>query len=155
MRFASVNTEKKIMRLISTNRTLHSPRRTPLSGKRALRGCDVRLCPSPASPVTAYISFPAFAMSVSDILAYEQGELTDEETYDLFQRLIDDGSVWKLQGSYGRLASDLIAAGYCMLGPVGHHDYWGNYVPSRFEVKPGTKGSPQYVEETRNRMEAM
>jgi hypothetical protein len=32
-----------------------------------------------------------------------------------------------------------------MLGEEGHLDYYGNYVPSRYEVEPGTKGSPEYA----------
>jgi len=32
-----------------------------------------------------------------------------------------------------------------VLGPVGHKDYWGNYIPSRDEVVPGTKGSVEYA----------
>jgi hypothetical protein len=40
---------------------------------------------------------------------------------------------------------DLIEAGAIVLGEVGHTDYWGNYVPSRHEVEPGTKGSVEYA----------
>jgi hypothetical protein len=39
-----------------------------------------------------------------------------------------------------------IEAGECMLGEQGHRDYWGNRVPSRYEVEPGTKGSVEYAE---------
>jgi hypothetical protein len=42
------------------------------------------------------------------IVAYEDGALTDEETIELFQRLLETGLVWKLQGSYGRMAEYLI-----------------------------------------------
>ena len=48
---------------------------------------------------------------VDRIIAFEQGELDDDEVVDLFQDLIDSGIVWQLQGSYGRIARDLIAAG--------------------------------------------
>jgi len=47
------------------------------------------------------------------IVQYEKGELTEDETITLFQELIDSGLVWKLQGSYGRTARDLIEQGLC------------------------------------------
>ena len=50
-------------------------------------------------------------MSMSNIFAYEQGELTEEEVIELFQSLVDNGLVWHLQGHYGRTALQLISAG--------------------------------------------
>ena len=50
---------------------------------------------------------------LDSMIAYEEGELSDEETIDLFQELIDTGLVWKLQGNYGRVAGSLIDAGLC------------------------------------------
>jgi hypothetical protein len=50
-----------------------------------------------------------------------------------------------MEGHVGRTAMSLIEAGLCVLGEEGHRDYWGNYVPSRHEVEPGTKGSAEYV----------
>ena len=50
---------------------------------------------------------------VTAIIAYEQGELSEEETVELFQGLIDSGMAWQLQGHYGRTAAALIDAGYC------------------------------------------
>ena len=50
---------------------------------------------------------------VDRIIAYEDGDLDDDEMIELFQALIDDGKVWSLQGSYGRTAKALIDAGYC------------------------------------------
>lgn len=50
---------------------------------------------------------------VDKIIAYEQGDLGDEESIALFQELIDSGLAYQLQGSYGRTASALIDAGYC------------------------------------------
>jgi len=49
----------------------------------------------------------------SKIIAYEQDELNEEETVELFQELIDNGMAWSLQGHYGRMATDLIESGYC------------------------------------------
>jgi len=50
---------------------------------------------------------------VDQIIAYENGELSEEETVALFQNLIDSGMAWSLQGSYGRTARMLIEAGLC------------------------------------------
>ena len=47
------------------------------------------------------------------IIAYEQGELDDEEIVELFQDLIDSGLIGQLQGHYGRVARDLIDSGEC------------------------------------------
>jgi hypothetical protein len=48
-----------------------------------------------------------------NIIAYESGELSEEETIKLFQHLIDNGQAWTLQGHYGRTARTLIDLGYC------------------------------------------
>lgn len=48
------------------------------------------------------------------LIAYESGELDEEETIDFFQQLIDNGLAWKLQGHYGRTAMSYIKAGLCV-----------------------------------------
>ena len=55
---------------------------------------------------------------VDKIIAYEAGELSEKETIKLFQELIDSGSAWQLQGSYGRRANALIEAGVCHIKGV-------------------------------------
>ena len=62
------------------------------------------------------------------------------------QELIDTGMAWRLEGYIGRQCMAAIESGECVLGEVGHTDYYGNYVPSRYEVQPGTKGSIEYQE---------
>jgi hypothetical protein len=84
---------------------------------------------------------------IDKIISYEEGELESEDSIKMFQELINTGQAWQLNGSYGRTAMDLINSGQCMLGEKGFKDYYGNYVPSRYEVKAGTKGSPEFVEE--------
>jgi hypothetical protein len=45
------------------------------------------------------------------MIAWEQGELDEEGTVELFQGLVDSGLAWQLQGMYGRTAQALIEAG--------------------------------------------
>jgi len=51
-------------------------------------------------------------MLVDKIMAYESGELEAGDTLKLFADLVRSGKAWSLQGSYGRVASDLIERGY-------------------------------------------
>jgi hypothetical protein len=48
---------------------------------------------------------------MSQILDYEMGILEWDETVELFQELVNTGLAWTLQGSYGRMARDLIEQG--------------------------------------------
>lgn len=50
------------------------------------------------------------------ILEYEMGTLSQEGILTLFQRLVDTGLAWQLQGHYGRTAAALIEAGYITRG---------------------------------------
>ena len=51
---------------------------------------------------------------VDKIIAWETGEMvTEEEIVSFFQELINSGTAWTLQGSYGKQARDLIEDGLC------------------------------------------
>lgn len=80
------------------------------------------------------------------IAIIENPDLDNEiEYYTELQKAINSGSAWSFQGSYGRAMMSAIESGYCMLGTSRARDYWGNAIPSRDDVKPGTKGSFDYV----------
>ena len=49
---------------------------------------------------------------IDKIIAYEQGNLDNNETLNLFSTLIKSGLCYKLQGHYGRTAEAIIAEGY-------------------------------------------
>lgn len=50
---------------------------------------------------------------IGRMIDYENGDLSVDETIELFQELIDSGLAWRLQGFYGRTAEALINAGLC------------------------------------------
>lgn len=79
----------------------------------------------------------------------------DEQQCISMQQTINGGTAWKFEGSYGRAMMDSITSGVALLGKKPARDYYGNYIPSRYDVKPGTKGSFQYVVEALGKSFAM
>lgn len=53
----------------------------------------------------------SLTIDINKIIAYENGELNDDDTIAFFQTLVDTGMAWSLQGHYGRTAAALIEAG--------------------------------------------
>ena len=45
------------------------------------------------------------------IVEYENGQLDQQQTIQLFQELVDSGMIMKLQGHYGRFAAQLLEEG--------------------------------------------
>jgi hypothetical protein len=48
---------------------------------------------------------------VDQLIAYEEGQLTEDEELALFQYLVESGTCWHLEGHYQRVAATLIEAG--------------------------------------------
>lgn len=48
---------------------------------------------------------------IDRIVQFEAGELSESETIELFQDLVNSGMAWSLQGSYGRIAEQFIRDG--------------------------------------------
>lgn len=67
--------------------------------------------------------------------------LQREHGYAEMQNLIESGEVWKLEGAYGRQAMDLLKDGACFLPKEPKRDYYGNVVPSRDTLEPGSTGT--------------
>lgn len=77
-------------------------------------------------------------------MKYQQiRKLQKEHGLSELQSMIDSGAAWLMEGSIGREASRMLDAGACMLPKVPHRDYYGNMIPARVMLKPGTKGTFQ------------
>lgn len=48
---------------------------------------------------------------VGAMMDFENGDLTEEKIIELFQHLLETGTVFKLQGFYGRVAKELYRQG--------------------------------------------
>jgi len=68
-------------------------------------------------------------------------KLQKEHGFSNMQEMINSGQVWKMEGSMGREAMVMLEMGACMLPKTPHRDYYGNRVPSRYDLKAGTKGT--------------
>jgi hypothetical protein len=51
--------------------------------------------------------------NITTLMAFENGELDEDQVIEFIQDGIDKGWVWKLQGFYSRTAQALIDAGLC------------------------------------------
>jgi hypothetical protein len=99
-------------------------------------------------------------LTIHDINIIESEDADEVEYFQAVQRAINSGSAWSLQGSYGRTMMQAIVDGYCILGKNSTRDYYGNHIPSRFDVQPGSVGSREFVanaqgEEWASEMEAV
>jgi len=51
-------------------------------------------------------------VSVDDMMDWEDGNMTEENEIKFFQKLLDNGMAWTLQGMYGRRTVELLNEGY-------------------------------------------
>jgi hypothetical protein len=79
---------------------------------------------------------PAYP-SVTKLMQFEDGTLSEKDTIKLFQDLVDSGMAWQLQGSYGRQAQAMIDAGVIKLPQTNAADAYGNKVPTQAEYETG------------------
>jgi len=68
-------------------------------------------------------------------------ELQKTYGYAEMQKLIDSGECWKFEGTFGRSAMNMLENGVCLLSEKITTDYYGNFIPSRSDVKEGSVGS--------------
>ena len=86
---------------------------------------------------------------INDVMTAFVDEDADEQAQvEAIQRMISAG-VWGLEGHTGRTMDAFIEAGLCVLGPTSARTYWGSFIPSRSQVKSGTKGSIAYANNLR------
>lgn len=68
-------------------------------------------------------------------------KLQEKTGYQELQKMIDTGDVWHFSGATGRAAMDALRSGACWLPVESYKDHYGNRIPSRNELKPGTTGT--------------
>jgi len=49
------------------------------------------------------------------LMAYQGGPLSDEDTVELFQNLINSGLAWRLGSKFSRMAQHFLDSGQCQL----------------------------------------
>jgi len=75
---------------------------------------------------------------------YQQLKAKQKEfNLDHYQDMVNNGSIWSSQGSTGRFFMDLLNTGVLILPKKATYDYYGNRIPSRDDLKQGTKGTFQ------------
>jgi hypothetical protein len=52
-----------------------------------------------------------FVRLVDQLIAYEEGQITQDEEVAFFEHLVETGVCWQLSGHYQRVAATLIEAG--------------------------------------------
>lgn len=69
------------------------------------------------------------------------GEIQRDHGFDEVQKMINSGTIWKMEDSVSRAAMATLDLGTYHLPEEQTSDYYGNTIPSRYDVQKGTKGS--------------
>ena len=72
-------------------------------------------------------------VSLDKLVAYENGDMNQDEIIKFFQELVDTGVAWKLQGHYGRVADALIESGMIKL-PIREEQSVAKFIKPTVEV---------------------
>ena len=62
-----------------------------------------------------------------------------------WQRLINAGDIFNMEGALGRFANSLIQRGFCLLARQQTRTTYFGPMPGRLDVAPGSPGSPGYI----------
>lgn len=69
--------------------------------------------------------------NVWDLEDPESAGMTEEDQLKMWQKLVNNGMAWKLQGWYGRTAQALLDAGEIKYPKKKTYDYYGNPIRTR------------------------
>ena len=76
----------------------------------------------------------------------EGNGLTEAQTIALWQYGVDRGTIWHLQGWYGRNAQAMLNDGILKYPKKRTHDYYGNPIPTHSEAKKHKFDTKKYGE---------
>ena len=87
-------------------------------------------------------------VNLDDVIAWENGKMSDEQERKFFQKIVNTGEVWHLQGIYGRRAYDLMNSGEIDYPKKKTYDAYGNPIPTQADIKRQFK---EYVPASKRR----
>lgn len=71
--------------------------------------------------------------------------IIEQPELQAYQKAIDSGIAFKLEGSWGRTTMDYLKSGLLLLPEKSFTDYWGNVIPAYTELQAGMFGTPEFV----------
>lgn len=86
--------------------------------------------------ITTLIEFMQKRITIKKIHEYQEKFGIDD-----YQKVINDGSVWRMSGTFQRRAMSYLSAGVCFAPLKEYRDFWGNIIPSRTALPKGGIGT--------------